>query len=84
MNTKGEAPWNLKADKLVSIDDGVIVEASGGVLIQRGNDYMKADFARYYTAPTGYSSRAMWKCAWGAISSTPARLSSTSIPAWAG
>ncbi|MBR5883308.1 MAG: LPS-assembly protein LptD [Mailhella sp.] len=50
INTRGDAPWNLKADKLVSIDDGVIVEASGGVLIQRGNDYMKADFARYYTA----------------------------------
>ena len=50
MNTKGEAPWTLKSDKLVSIDDGVIVEASGGVLLQRGDDYMKADFARYYTA----------------------------------
>ena len=50
MSTRGEEPWNLKADKLVSIDDGVIVEASGGVLLQRGNDYMKADFARYYTA----------------------------------
>ena len=50
MNTKGEAPWTLKSDKLVSIDDGVIMEASGGVLLQRGDDYMKADFARYYTA----------------------------------
>jgi len=49
-NTKGDAPWNLKADKLVSIDDGVIVEASGSVLLQRGEDYVKADFARYYTA----------------------------------
>ena len=25
MNTKGDAPWTLKSDKLVSIDDGVIV-----------------------------------------------------------
>ena len=33
MSTRGEEPWNLKADKLVSIDDGVIVEASGGVLL---------------------------------------------------
>lgn len=49
MQTRGEAPWRLNADKLVSIDDGVIVEASGGVLLQRGEDYMKADFARYYT-----------------------------------
>ena len=50
MQTGGEGPWTLNADKLVSIDDGVIVEASGGVLLQRGNDYLKADFARYYTA----------------------------------
>ena len=50
ISTKGEMPWTLKADKLESIDDGVIVEATGGVLLQRGDDYMKADFARYYTA----------------------------------
>lgn len=50
ISTRGEMPWNLKADKLESIDDGVIVEATGGVLLQRGDDYMKADFARYYTA----------------------------------
>ena len=50
ISTKGELPWNLKADKLESIDDGVIIEATGGVLLQRGDDYMKADFARYYTA----------------------------------
>ncbi|MBQ4616318.1 MAG: LPS-assembly protein LptD, partial [Mailhella sp.] len=50
MTTKGDMPWTLKSDKLVSIDDGVIVEASGGVLLQRGDDYLKADFARYYTA----------------------------------
>lgn len=50
MNTRGEMPWTLKSDKLESIDDGVIVEASGGVLLQRGDDYLKADFARYYTA----------------------------------
>ena len=49
MKTGGAGPWTLNADKLVSIDDGVIVEASGGVLLQRGDDYLKADFARYYT-----------------------------------
>ncbi|WP_294555406.1 LPS assembly protein LptD [uncultured Mailhella sp.] len=49
MNTRGELPWTLNADKLVSLEDGVIVEATGSVLLQRGEDYMKADFARYYT-----------------------------------
>ncbi len=50
LTTKGTSPWTLNADNLVSLDDGVIVEASGNVLLQRGEDYMKADFARYYTA----------------------------------
>ena len=49
LTTRGELPWTLNADNLVSLDDGVIVEASGNVLLQRGEDYMKADFARYYT-----------------------------------
>ncbi len=50
MTTRGESPWVLNADKLVSLDDGVIVEATGNVLLQRGTDYLKADLARYYTA----------------------------------
>ena len=49
LSTRGDSPWTLNADNLVSLDDGVIVEASGNVLLQRGEDYMKADFARYYT-----------------------------------
>ncbi|HJD96492.1 LPS-assembly protein LptD [Mailhella massiliensis] len=49
LTTRGELPWTLNADKLVSLEDGVIVEATGSVLLQRGEDYMKADFARYYT-----------------------------------
>ncbi len=49
LRTRGDVPWTLNADSLVSLDDGVIVEASGNVLLQRGEDYMKADFARYYT-----------------------------------
>ncbi|MCQ2444219.1 MAG: LPS assembly protein LptD [Mailhella sp.] len=44
-----DVPWTLFSDKMVSLDDGVIVEASGNVLIQHGKDYLKADFARYYT-----------------------------------
>lgn len=49
LTTRGDLPWTLNADSVVSLDDGVIVEASGNVLLQRGEDYMKADFARYYT-----------------------------------
>lgn len=48
-----DLPWTLEADKLVAIDDGVIMEASGGVVLVRGQDYLKADFARYFTA-TGW------------------------------
>lgn len=50
VRTGGDAPWHLTADRLESLDDGVIVEASGDVVLTRGQDYLKADFARYYTA----------------------------------
>ncbi len=50
VQTKGDAPWHLAADHLESLDDGVIVEAKGDVVLTRGQDYLKADFARYYTA----------------------------------
>ena len=40
--------WKLNADKLTSIDDGVILEAEGSVFLQRGTEYLKADYARYY------------------------------------
>ena len=48
VRTGGDAPWHLTADHLESLDDGVIVEASGDVVLTRGEDYLKADFARYY------------------------------------
>ena len=50
MEDTKEASWNLKADKLVTLSDNTIVEAQGGVVLQRGNDILKADFARYYSA----------------------------------
>jgi LPS-assembly protein len=40
--------WNLTADTLVSLDDGAVLEARGNVFVQRGLDYLKADFARYF------------------------------------
>lgn len=49
VDTKGEMPWHLTADKLVSLNDGVIVEASGNVILERGDESLKADFARYFT-----------------------------------
>lgn len=50
VRTGGDVPWHLAADHLESLDDGVIVEATGDVVLTRGQDYLKADFARYYTA----------------------------------
>ena len=50
MEDTKEASWNLEADKLVTLSDNTIVEAQGVVVLQRGNDILKADFARYYSA----------------------------------
>lgn len=41
--------WNLEADKLNTLGDNTIVEAEGGVVLRRGDDILKADFARYYS-----------------------------------
>ncbi len=49
MGASNGMPWTLNADKLESLEDGVIVEATGGVLLQRGTDYLRADVARFYT-----------------------------------
>lgn len=46
----GELAWELTADKVSSYNNTKIVEASGAVVLQRGNEYLKADFARYYAA----------------------------------
>lgn len=40
--------WNLEADTLTTLNQNSIVEARGGVVLTRGNDVLKADFARYY------------------------------------
>ncbi len=41
--------WRLTADSVTTLDDGAILEARGNVVIQRGNDVLKAEYARYYT-----------------------------------
>ncbi|MFI3271610.1 MAG: LPS assembly protein LptD [Pseudomonadota bacterium] len=46
----GNLAWELTADKVSSYNDSKIVEASGSVILQRGDEYLKADFARYFAA----------------------------------
>ncbi len=41
--------WKLTADSVSTLDDGAILEARGNVIIQKGDDILKADYARYYT-----------------------------------
>ena len=44
------ARWDLSADSVVSHNDSEILEATGNVFLRRGNEYLKADFARYYSS----------------------------------
>ncbi len=48
-----DAPWRIEADTLVGLHESEVVEAFGNVTLRRGNDYLRADFARYYRA-TGW------------------------------
>jgi len=40
--------WTLNADKVTSISASEVIEAEGNVILQRGDEYLKADYARYY------------------------------------
>jgi LPS-assembly protein len=40
--------WDLTADSVTSLNYAEILEAVGNVFLKRGNEYLKADFARYY------------------------------------
>lgn len=40
--------WNLVSDQLRTLQNNSIIEAEGGVVLTRGNDVLKADFARYF------------------------------------
>ena len=40
--------WDLTADSLTMFSDIEIMEAKGNVFLTRGDEYLKADFARYY------------------------------------
>ena len=42
--------WQLNAQKVSTFNDAEVIEAEGDVVLQHGNDTLKADFARYYIA----------------------------------
>ncbi|MDR3073647.1 MAG: LPS assembly protein LptD [Deltaproteobacteria bacterium] len=42
--------WTLNADKVTSLGDNEVLEATGNVVLQRGGEYLKADYARYYAS----------------------------------
>ena len=50
MQTEDErlVKWDLTADTVTTFNDSEIMEARGNVHLKRGNEYLKADFARYY------------------------------------
>ena len=48
-----ELPWELSADKVIAHNQNSVVDAEGEVFLQHGNEYLKADFARYF-AETGW------------------------------
>ena len=43
-----DLPWHLTADRTVSDQNSDILEAFGNVDLHRGDDYLQADYARYY------------------------------------
>ena len=48
-----ELPWELSADKVTAYNQNSVVDAEGEVFLQRGREYIKADFGRYF-ADTGW------------------------------
>ena len=43
-----DVTWTLNADKVTSLSASEVIEAEGNVILRRGNEYLKADYARYY------------------------------------
>ena len=43
-----QRPWNLYADKLTTLDHGEITEARDNVLLFQGDNYLQADYVKYY------------------------------------
>ncbi|GHV54160.1 LPS-assembly protein LptD [Deltaproteobacteria bacterium] len=40
--------WSLTADKVTTLSSNDVIEATGHVVLQRGSESLKADYARYY------------------------------------
>lgn len=45
---ESQTTWNLEADKLTTLSNNTIIEAEGNIILTKGSDIFKADFARYY------------------------------------
>lgn len=43
-----EIVWNLNADRMLTAGGGSVIEAFGKVELRMGDDYLRADFARYF------------------------------------
>jgi LPS-assembly protein len=48
-----DLPWELSAERVTAYNQNSVVEAEGEVLLRRGYEYIKTDFARYF-AETGW------------------------------
>lgn len=40
--------WKLSADRTAASHDNQVIEAFGNVILERGQDYIRAEYARYY------------------------------------
>ncbi len=45
-----DVTWTLNADKVTSLSPSEVIEAEGNVVLRRGDEYLKADYARYYAS----------------------------------
>jgi LPS-assembly protein len=48
MTLSGDLPWELEADRIQVFPEAGIVEAWGNVTMTRGEDFVSAEYARYY------------------------------------
>lgn len=62
---RGMEQWRIKADKLSAEHDAEILEAEGNVVLWRGEDSLKADYARYYRSTGWVYLRGTVRMQWG-------------------
>ena len=61
----GMEQWRINADKLSAQHDAEILEAEGHVVLWRGDDSLKADYARYYRSTGWVYLRGAVDVSWG-------------------